>query len=214
MILPAERRRALTAKAQTYAASVEQALPYLLSRGISREVAAMFCLGYVTEGEYVGRLSIPYITPGGVVQIKFRCTKHDDANHKHVPPEGVKCQKYLYPAGSGTYLYNAQVLITAEKVVVTEGELDAICVQAYTGIPGVGYPGADTFKSQHHWRHCFEGVQEVIVVADGDDPGKRAARQVAEIIGLSARVVELPPGEDSNSYIAGQGAGAFLERIR
>lgn len=208
MILPVERRRALTAKAQGYAGSVDQVLPYLLARGISREVAAMFSLGAVTEGEFAGRLSIPYLTPGGVVQIKYRCTEHQDC-------KAAGCSaKYLYEAGTGTYLYNAQVLIAAERVVVTEGELDAICVQAYTGIPAVAYPGADTFKNQRHWRLCFEGIGEVIVVADGDKPGKEAARRVAETIGMHARIVDMPPGQDSNSFIASQGAGAFLERIR
>lgn len=212
MILPADRRRALTEKARSYAGQVEQVLPYLMSRGVTREAAAMFSLGYVPSGEFAGRLSIPYVTPGGVVQIKYRCA---DLSHqqgfKHVNDD---CPKYLYEAGAATCLYNAQVLIhAAESVALTEGELDAICIQAYTGIPAVGYPGVETWGKQKHWRLCFEGVQEVIVVADGDKPGKDAARRVADSIGLSARVVTLPNGEDANSLIATQGVGALLERL-
>lgn len=213
MILPAERRQALTAKAQEYASNIDHGMEYLLSRGLTKDVAGMFRLGYVTSGEYAGRLTIPYVTPAGVVQIKYRCTDlshHDGFKHSH---EG--CPKYLYEAGTGQYLFNAQVLIyAAERVVITEGEMDAIAVQAYTGVPAVGYPGVDSWKAHPHWRLCFEGVNEVIVVTDGDKTGKEAARRVAESIGIYARVVDMPLGEDSNSFIASQGAGAYLERLQ
>jgi DNA primase len=173
----------------------------------------MFSLGCVTDDDMAGRLSIPYVTPSGVVQIKYRCTNLDHhEGFKHVEK---KCPKYLYEAGTGTYLYNAQVLIHAsEQVVVTEGELDAICVQAYTGMPTVAYPGADTWEKHRHYRLCFEGVSEVIVVADGDEVGRKVARQVADSIGLHARVIDCPAGHDSNSYIAEHGASAFIERIK
>lgn len=212
MKISPERRRALTAKAQGFAGNIEQAVPYLLNRGISREVAAMFNMGVVPYGqEFAGRLSIPYMTPAGVVQIKYRCTDLSHGDHKG----DETCPKYLYEAGCGIHLYNAQVLIsTGDLVVVTEGELDAVCVQAYCGIPAVAYPGVETWQKQSHYRLCFEGVSEVIVVADGDKPGREAARRVADSIGSSARVLDMPDGQDSNSYIASQGAGAFIERTQ
>jgi DNA primase len=213
MILPPDRRRAFTQKAQSFAGSVEQVLPYLLSRGITAEVAAMFTLGAVPAGgEFAGRLSIPYITPAGVVQIKYRCA--DLSHHDGFKHTADKCPKYLYEAGTGTHLYNAQVLIhAATQVAVTEGELDAVCIQAYTGIPAVAYPGVDTWGKHRHYRLCFEGVSEVVVVADGDQTGRESARRVAESIGMNARVVDMPSGHDSNSFIASQGAGAFTERF-
>lgn len=213
MILPPERRAALTARALSYAGSVELVETYLATRGITPEVAAMFSLGGVPQGaEYAGRLSIPYTTPAGVVQIKYRCA--DLSHHKgfkHVDPD---CPKYLYEAGTSTHLFNAQVLIHAsDMVLVCEGELDAVCVQAYTGVPAVAYPGVETWGKQKHYRLCFEGVSEVVVVADGDKTGRDAARKVAESIGMQARVVDMPTDEDANSFIASQGAGAFLERL-
>lgn len=209
MILPQERRQALTAKAQSFAANLNSALPYLGSRGLTKEVAAMFSLGYATDGEVAGRLTIPYLTPGGVVAIKYRCADISHGEHKE-----TSCPKYLNESGVGVRLFNAQVLIRcADTIVVTEGELDAICVQAYTGLPAVAYPGVDTFSKQRHFRLCFEGVSEVIVVADGDKPGRMAAQKVAESIGMNARVVDLPNGDDASSLIARDGAGRFLERL-
>lgn len=211
MTLPTERRKALTVKAQEYAANLDGVMPYLLSRGISKEAAQLFMLGCAT-GDYRGRLTIPYVTPGGVVHIKYRCANaahHDGTKHVH-----ESCPKYLYEAGSKHHLFNAQVLIhAADQVVLTEGELDAVAVQAYTGLPAVGYPGVDSWHDKPHFALCFEGVGEVIVVADGEDVGRRSAERVAKSLGFSARVVELPNGTDSNSYIAEQGAAAYLERI-
>lgn len=173
----------------------------------------MFMLGYATDGDYQGRLTIPYVTPGGVVQIKYRCA--DMEHHKGFKHTDPKCPKYLYEAGTSTHLFNAQVLIhTGELVVVTEGELDAVCVQAYCAIPAVAYPGVSTWRSNEHFRLCFEGLSEVVVVADGDEEGRESARRVAESIGIAARVMDLPASDDANSFIATRGAGAFLERLR
>ena len=211
MNLSSERLQSLAVKAKDYAANVDTALPYLMSRGITKAVAEMFQLGYVLHGngnEHATRLSIPYVTQAGVVTIKYRCTDMQHGDHK-----GVNCPKYLHEAGSGTHLFNARVLITASAVVITEGELDAICVQAYCGIPAVAYPGVDTWGAQPHWRYCFEGIPEVIVVADGDQQGREAARSVAESLGNKARVVSMPAGEDANSFLMTQGASAFAERL-
>lgn len=204
-----ERRRALTEKAQSYASTIDQAMPYLLERGISSEVAAMFGLGYAADGDFAGRLAIPYRTPVGVVQIKYRCANLEHGDHK-----GLDCPKYLYESGCGTHLFNAQVLAGADGLVIlTEGELDAICVQAYCGILAVGYPGTNTWNAQPHWALCFEGVPEVVVVADADEAGRPAAKRVAQSIGPQARVLDLPDGHDANSFLLAYGPGALLERL-
>lgn len=214
MTLSPERRQALTAKAETYTQHLDTVMPYLLQRGISRQVAEMFKLGCVPPGgEYAGRLSIPYLRPAGVIHLKYRCANpdhHQDNKHVH-----DKCPKYLYEQGTQHSLYNAHVLIRETGlVVVTEGELDAICVQAYCGIAAVGYPGTQSWaKNKNVYRLCFESVAEVIVVADGNDVGRESARRVAESIGSAARVVELPEGSDSNDYIVKHKADGYKERL-
>ena len=205
MLQSPERRKLLAAKAAGLAenlASVAAVQNYLDMRGISRTVAEMFQLGATEDGS---RLSIPYITRNGVVQIKYRCTlSHDHAE--------VSCAKYYGESGCGYHLYNATALIGAgELMVVTEGELDTVMVQAYTGIPSVAYPGVKNWNPD--WKHCFEGIDEVVIVADGDDVGRSAAEQVAKKIGLAARVIDLGDGEDSSQFIAREGAQSFLERI-
>lgn len=208
-MLSLERKNTLALKAQRYADSLtdERVLSYLASRGITSFMAKQWSLGLVPEGEmYGGRLSIPYLVPTGCVGIKYRALNGEKA-------------KYIKEAGTGEHLFNARALRSAGEVVLTEGELDALCVQAYCGIPAVGYPGASAWDSRdpespaHYWPLCFEGAGRVFVVADGDDPGRQAAERVAEKIGWSARVIDLGDDYDSNKYIAEHGAQAFIERL-
>jgi DNA primase len=76
----------------------------------------------------------------------------------------------------------------------------------------VGYPGVKTWET--FYRLCFEGIREILVVADGDEPGRKAASQIAEKLGMSARVVDLGDGYDSNTFITEFGADKFIERLR
>ncbi len=199
-MLSPERKQSLALKANKYAKNLdERVLSYLDSRGITEQVARMFNLGTVPTGDdYAGRLSIPYMVPhGGCVDIKYRALGDEGSS------------KYLKEPGVGLHLFNTQVLKDASICVLTEG------VQAYCGIPAVAYPGTNSWMSEKNdfWPLCFEGIRKVIVIADGDAPGRIAAQKVADTIGWSARVVDLGDGIDANEFIASRGEAAFRERI-
>ena len=77
MRLSKSQRELLELASLSYAENLEQVMPYLSQRGITEQTARMFRLGFVTEPEighepYREKLSIPYLTPTGVVDI--RCT--------------------------------------------------------------------------------------------------------------------------------------------
>lgn len=213
-MLSPERKRSLASKALRYASNRDaRVLSYLDSRGISSQVAEMWNLGLVPAGEdWAGRMSIPYMTRNGCVDIKYRDLS------------GVSDTKYGKEPGLGLHLFNAGVLREAQEVVLTEGELDAIVVQSYCGIPAVGYPGTDAWNDDEYdfWPLCFDGVKKVYVIADGDpvdektkkSAGRSAAQKVADLIGWSAKVVDLGDGMDANSFIAKYGHLEFEKRIR
>ena len=77
-MLNAEQKQLLTEAAERYYLNLTpQALSYLEARGITQAIAAKYLLGSVVEPSAghehsVGRLSIPYLTPTGVVGMKFR----------------------------------------------------------------------------------------------------------------------------------------------
>jgi DNA primase len=205
--LPSDKRRRLLDRATTeYAESVALATTYLKGRGFDDETIEYWQLGYVFEPlpgheRFRGYLSIPYLTRAGTVALKFRCIEHDVCDGH---------PKYDSEAGIGSYLFGAQNFwVDSPFICVTEGELDAIACSV-AGLPAVGVSGAN--KWQRHWSYCFEGYEDVIVLADGDKPGERLASNVGTHCN-NARVITFPPGEDVNSFLIQHGPEALRVRI-
>lgn len=190
-----------------------RAVEYLKSRGFEREAAERFQLGVVEDPHpehrhLDGWLVIPYLTASGSVDLKFRCLEAHTCKEHHG-------SKYLYVKGTKPRLFNAQTLLAADGLVVmTEGELDAVAVECIAGIPAVGYPGAETWggAKQRHWPRVFDGVDRIVVVADGDESGHKAAEVVAGSL-ERAVAVRFPDGEDANSYLLKFGVDKFKELI-
>lgn len=210
--LSAERRRLLAAQVEKYHAEVGAASNYLNSRGITQHSIDRFQLGYVTDSDntaLVGRLAIPYLTPTGPVQLKYRCIHDHDCRERQHP-------KYLHDEGAALHLYNAQALLNTDRVIVCEGELDVIAAEQ-AGVAAVGYPGTQAWDKNSFWVWCFDSVTDVAVVADGDDAGRKAARKVASLLGdavdAAVRVVYMPDGEDTNSYLTANDEIAFADKI-
>lgn len=156
-----------------------------------------------------GRLTIPYLSPAGPWSLKYRCLA--DHNCKE-----LSHGKYVYDPGADPHLFNASALLAADLAVIVEGEIDAIVVDQL-GIPTVGYPGTGTWKANPHWRWCFDSVEDIVVVADGDKPGRDVAAQVTDslrsTVSADVRLVALPDGHDSNSYLVEYGETDYLERL-
>jgi DNA primase len=155
-----------------------------------------------------GRLSIPYWTRAGVWAIKARCMgEHDCKDHGHA--------KYLNVQGADLPLYSVDSFFVASGVIlVTEGELDALAAQAATGLPAVAYPGTSGWKP--YMSRCFSGFERVVVVADGDEPGRAAAKGVCKEIARfadTAVVVSMPDHEDSSSFIQAHGPDAYRQTL-
>lgn len=91
---------------------------------------------------------------------------------------------------------------TGKKIVVTEGEIDAMAMSQAQGnsYPVVSIPnGANSARShiaQH--RDYFRGFDDVVLMFDMDEEGREAAQEAAEVIPGRAKIAELPlkdPGE-------------------
>jgi hypothetical protein len=164
-------------------------------------------LGYVSEAlpgheQFKGMLSLPYVTPTGVVGLKFRCMEQHKCSE-------LGHQKYMGLPGAHVLMFNTRAFLADSPVIaVCEGEFDALAVHLLAGIPAVGYPGTQAWRP--YWDRAFTGYQRVLVIADGDKPGRDAAKAVAKRI-TQADVVVLPDGEDANSLlIQPDGVQTFL----
>lgn len=96
---------------------------------------------------------------------------------------------------------------TGKKIVVTEGEIDALSMSQ---VQGNKYPvvsiscGAGPQIRKYFAKHkeYFTGFEEVILMFDMDQPGREAAKVAAEVIGAQARIAELPhPHKDANDML-------------
>lgn len=186
-----------------------EALQYLEGRGISEEIAARYRLGSITdpiEGHqgYQGWISIPYFTALDIcVGFKFR--RLDDGK-----------PKYGAPVGQKSHLFNViATMSNTSKVVVCEGEFDAIVMEANCQVPAVGVPGVAAWKP--YYSKLFNGFDTVYVVGDNDvkedgtNPGAEFSRRVAGEL-MNAQIVQLPPGMDITDFylVNGQEATANL----
>ena len=188
---------------EKYSQNIYQAEDYLRQRGIPLEVARLARLGVVAEPElgheaFIGRLSIPYITKTGVVDLRFRSL------NPAVEP------KYMGLTGAETKMYNVLDVDKANDIIgVCEGELDTLTMSACVGIPCVGVPGANSWKK--HYTRLLADFQRVFVFADGDQPGTEFARSLARE--LPVTIVEMPDGGDVNSVYVSEGADFILRKV-
>jgi DNA primase len=199
------QRAYLLRAAQQYASCIDLAKDYLETRGLSVEEARMFHLGVVEDPlpghePYKGRLAIPYVTPSGVVDIRFRKIVDDDS------------PKYLGMPGANTTMFNTNACFQANGYIcVTEGELDCVTLAVKTGHPTVGIPGANNWKP--HYAKILDDYEIVIVLADGDKAGAEFGKQISREV-PNTTVIAMPENEDVNSVIVKLGKEWIDERIR
>ena len=183
------------------------AAQYLASRGIDPGAVPQFGLGYVSDplpGHelYRGCLAIPYMRWSqwrgwSVASIRFRRIDGGDP-------------KYWTKKGDKPRLYNTVALTKYHKdIAITEGEIDCITAEL-AGIPTVGVPGTQTWKSFH--KELFLGYRIVNILSDGDEPGLEFAQGIQKAL-PNARIIPMPDGEDVNSLVAKHGKHALLERL-
>lgn len=205
-MLSQSAKQSLEEATAKYQANVDMAGPYLASRGITREVAAITRLGYVAPDDhmidhtqYVGRLAIPYITPvGGVVELRFRALLDDGS------------PKYLSRAGAEPHLYNVNAFTADTDVIaICEGEIDTITAHYLCGIPAVGLAGANGWKN---WYSRAFMDYRVLVLCDGDEPGRDLGKRIAQQMD-NAIVVSMPDGQDVNSVYLSEGSDGVRKRV-
>lgn len=203
MRLSASQKASLARAVQRYKGSIHLAEEYLAKRGLTLADADTYHLGVVAEPlpgheAYRNRLVIPYLTPTGVVDIRFRAM-------------GPEEPKYMGLPGTHTRLYNVVALQEAgDFIAVCEGEIDALTLHRKCGIPAVGVPGANSWKK--HYTRILQDFEKVFVFADGDQPGSDFAKTLAKELETIV-TLQMPEGEDVNSMYLRNGYEYFLEKV-
>lgn len=174
-------------------------------RGLTMETIKRFRLG-IAQGPGVspnheskrGWLSIPYISPTGVLSMRFRR-----------PPESDHQAKYWSPAGSKSRVFNTNALLNpGHWIAICEGEFDTMAA-VQCGIPAIGFPGVKSW--QPYCRNMLSGFSRIIVLADNDDKdgqGAKFGEMIAEQL-EDVKVVLAPKGHDVNSSLLELGAAGL-----
>ena len=203
MRLSKSQKELLEKAAYSYCQHIPEAEEYLDKRGIDLGVAVEMGLGVVVDPlpsheAFANRLSIPYITPAGVVDIRFRAM-------------GLEEPKYMGIPGTQTRLYNVNAINKAGQfIAICEGEMDTIVLDQCVGIPAIGVPGANSWKK--HYNRLLQDFETIYVFADGDKAGIEFAKMLSkELSGVLT--FTMPEGEDVNSMYLKEGSDYFMKKL-
>lgn len=202
MRLSKSQKELLEKATESYAQNLQEIVPYLQSRGITEKTATMFRLGFVREPEmghepYVGKLAIPYLTPTGVIDIRFRSLNSDGG------------PKYMSRPGATTHIFNINALgDDSDVLAICEGELDTV-VATQAGFSAVGLPGANNWKS--FYNRVLADWAKVILLCDGDNAGREMAKHLSRELD-NVFPVFMPEGQDVNDIYLAEGAEGLRKR--
>ena len=202
MRLSKSQKELLEKATESYAQNLQEIVPYLQSRGITEQTAVMFRLGFVREPEmghepYVGKLAIPYLTPTGVIDIRFRSLNSDGG------------PKYMSRPGATTHIFNINALgDDSDVLAICEGELDTV-VATQAGFSAVGLPGANNWKS--FYNRVLADWSKVILLCDGDNAGREMAKHLSRELD-NVFPVFMPEGQDVNDVYLNEGAEGLRKR--
>ncbi len=190
---------------------------YLQQQGIDAEDARTLGLirpGKQERGDYDlfrGRLIFPIYDLAGQV-VAFGGRLLDDGKPKYInSPESP-----IYHKGRVLYgLYQArQAMRQSGEVILVEGYFDQLALYR-AGFPQV-VATCGTAMTVDHARLLKRYVQRVLLLFDQDAAGKQATFKSMAVLqeeGVPAAVIELPSGEDPDSFVQQQGAEAFRRRL-
>jgi 5S rRNA maturation endonuclease (ribonuclease M5) len=158
---------------------------YLTLRGISAATTQWFGVGmYQGAGFLTGRCVIPIRDEQGRL-VAYAGRAVDGQEPKYRFPAGFRKSQVLFNLDRASQTDNS-------NVIVVEGFFDALKVHQ-AGHPGVVALMGATF-SQRQSDLLLSHFASVTLMLDGDQPGRRAAEVMAELLRLKVRVhqVELP----------------------
>ena len=167
-------------------------------RGITQQTCEKFG---VTQDD--GKHFYPYAdSSGSTVAVKIRNTADKSFTIAGAFKEAQLFGQQLFHAG-GKY------------ITVVEGELDALAAYQLTGsqwpvvsIRNGAQAALKDCKAQYEWLNSFENI---VICFDADEPGQKAAKEVAELFGQKAKIVKHKSGyKDACEYLQ---AGATKEFI-
>lgn len=174
-------------------------------RGLTEETIRRFGLGVIPDDDpdyesERGWVTIPYITPGGYVDLRFRR-----------PPDSTHPAKYKSQPNSQQRIFNTLPVVEGgDTLAITEGEFDCM-ILTQCGVPAIALPGATAWSPV--FALTIQGFDNILICEDGDDEGAGAklSQNILKDIDW-AKIVRFP-GHDVNSFYLEHGAAELVEHV-
>jgi DNA primase len=153
------------------------------------------------RGEYFRqRIVIPELRDGRAIYLVGRAT------------QAYQKAKYLGLPGAPKPLYGLERVRGSAEVFLCEGPLDWLTLVQW-GYPAIALLGSHLKQDQIGE---IADAERIFIVTDSDEPGRKSARQLAEIFSKRARIVPpLPNAKDVNELAMRQhGQAIFAELVQ
>lgn len=165
----------------------------LKARGITSDTCRKFHY-YTTKDDWGKTIQVATYFKDG--EIAFQKTRDKDKN-------------FIIRGKSEHVFFGQHLFSGGRKLVITEGEIDCLTVSQVQGnkYPVVSIPfgcksAVDTFKENIEW---LQGFQEVIVMFDMDEAGKKAVESVSGILPPhKLKIASLPLKDPNECLLANQ----------
>jgi CHC2 zinc finger len=142
-------------------------------------------------------------------KLLFQVVRYQPKDFKVRRPSGTGWEWNL--DGVEKVLYNLPTLKTAQAVLICEGEKDCDTARERFGAVATTCAGG-AGKWKNDYGECLRG-KRIVVVADGDEPGRRHADQIARALSGKVallKVIELPGSKDLSDWIQAGGTAEAL----
>ena len=145
---------------------------------------------------FLGCVVVPVLdTEGNIVTLYGRDIGSDSAARNK--------RRHVYLPDRPTGLFNCPVMKTYPEIVIVESVIDALSLEM-AGVHNVVSIQSTNGLSESGIKLLKEhGVTRVILLLDGDNPGREAAHKLMETLSkdFSVSVPVMPDGHDPNSYL-------------
>ena len=142
-----------------------------------------------------------YFTDGKLVNIKYR------TGSKHFK---------LYKDAE-LILYNLDAIKDVESVIIVEGEMDCLSfyeagIRNVVSVPNGASTGRNNLQYLDNCIDYFEGINEIIIATDGDQPGVNLRNELAARLGIEKCFkVNFKECKDANEYLQKYGKEGLID---
>jgi DNA primase len=184
---------------------VDDSHPWLEARGITKDTASVFGVGFFTgKGLMSGRVVIPIHNATGEIVAYAGRALDDITDPRYKLPAGFNKTRELYN------LHRAMATDRSRGVIIVEGFFDVMKVHQAGFLPVVGLMGSSLSDTQAEL--IATNFKRAIVMLDGDEAGVKARAAIVDRLALAVdvRIAAIPNGREPDD-LAQDELGRILE---